>query len=995
MKKFLSMVLALAMAMSLVTFAAPAAGAKDFTDNSSIQYKEAVDVISAIQIMDGYNDASFGPTGTLTRGAAAKIICNMILGPTTASALPTNVAPYPDVPAGSTFAGYIAYCAEHNIISGYADGNFRPADSLSGYAFLKMLLCALGYDQEIEKYQGANWRVNVAKQALGIGLDDGLNGELDGSRIVTREEAALYAFNTLQADMVEYENKTSVAVNGATVTVGGNTYHTKTAQTQNTNAGNIDNGSNNQGFRIVQFAEEYFPNLERVPKKNNAFQGGQGKFGEPSTTWYWKGAKIDTYDEKIAWTYNGDVKVSQIYSDLKLTGTAEEAAVYVNQGNAPNFYIDIERGNGDKLFAKEDQKKAIRPNGTRAQTGGAPTYYPTFVAATAPGGPVTNAWTNLCDKVGDGTIIKVFYDDDNNEVVISVMSVYPGQVNAVKAATSEKDAYIVVDYKGNNTGVPAGGGAPNTANYPVVSYKANDYDEYETNEAFEEDDMVWFTFSESDNEIGEVHKMTSVEGKLDRRVHDSSLTLDGTKYDYGQEKGFDFEAPAGATATRDDAMTNNSSYVIYLDGAGYVLFVEEAEFAADQYALIERISVEQTSGGQALTSSLQANGTPSNPALSNDWNTNMVRLLMSNGVERTVDLDGSSNYVSGGQIKNEFLPGSIVRYVAQSDGTYKLYKVSGGASMARSTRASDAVPATAVAFSINSHTINGLYVVDSSTGNLVTAPNMITVDADSETTFVVQDDDTFKVYDGKRNSPNVPAGAAAYAYCTGSSTTTRTAKVIFVVRGTPESSSKEITFLAGKSRSDLYTSADTADYYEYTAMVNGTLETVLVASNVYDAKSSNNATAPTAYNNANLGNIAFSMNPADGDEAWNSIILNTTGFNSDDIMTKASFDKSGVNVYRTMGIKRANNSYEIKLGEYDGTYTAKAATATTPAIVIDAKKQTVDMASNCNIYYVDGDGMITQISYNDIHNDTDDVIFYTYDNDDAEITNLFICDFEP
>ena len=43
MKKFLSLVLALAMTMSLVTVSA---GAKDFTDDSKIEYKEAVDVVS-------------------------------------------------------------------------------------------------------------------------------------------------------------------------------------------------------------------------------------------------------------------------------------------------------------------------------------------------------------------------------------------------------------------------------------------------------------------------------------------------------------------------------------------------------------------------------------------------------------------------------------------------------------------------------------------------------------------------------------------------------------------------------------------------------------------------------------------------------------------------------------------------------------------------------------------------------------------------------------
>ena len=42
MKKFLSLVLALVMTMSLVTVSA---GAKDFTDNSKINYEEAVEVM--------------------------------------------------------------------------------------------------------------------------------------------------------------------------------------------------------------------------------------------------------------------------------------------------------------------------------------------------------------------------------------------------------------------------------------------------------------------------------------------------------------------------------------------------------------------------------------------------------------------------------------------------------------------------------------------------------------------------------------------------------------------------------------------------------------------------------------------------------------------------------------------------------------------------------------------------------------------------------------
>ena len=68
MKKFLSLVLALVMTMSLVTVSA---GAKDFTDSSKIQYTEAVDVMSAVKVIDGYADGAFNPSNTLTRGATS------------------------------------------------------------------------------------------------------------------------------------------------------------------------------------------------------------------------------------------------------------------------------------------------------------------------------------------------------------------------------------------------------------------------------------------------------------------------------------------------------------------------------------------------------------------------------------------------------------------------------------------------------------------------------------------------------------------------------------------------------------------------------------------------------------------------------------------------------------------------------------------------------------------------------------------------------------
>ena len=195
MKKFLSLVLALVMTMSLVTVSA---GAKDFTDNSKINYEEAVEVMSTLGVVGGYTDGTFKPQGTLTRGAAAKIICNLILGTTTADALTADAAPYKDVATTNVFAPYIAYCAKERIISGYADGTFRPGNTLTGYAFMKMLLGALGLQADKEGYTGPNWSISVAKRALSkdVALDNGLKGEFNGAKAATRE-AVSYTHLTL------------------------------------------------------------------------------------------------------------------------------------------------------------------------------------------------------------------------------------------------------------------------------------------------------------------------------------------------------------------------------------------------------------------------------------------------------------------------------------------------------------------------------------------------------------------------------------------------------------------------------------------------------------------------------------------------------------------------------------------------------------------------------------------------------------------------------
>src|SRR5699024_5956905 len=145
---------------------------------------------------------------------------------------------------------------------------------LTGYAFMKMLLGALGYDGEVEGFTGPNWSVQVAKLALGAGLDDG-NDDFVGTAPVTREEACLYSFNTLTANMVEYDARTSGSVGGAEVIIAG-------SQAMNIpQSGSGYDNTMNDSENVVQFAERYFPRLTRTFNDTD-------DMGRPAVEWRYR-----------------------------------------------------------------------------------------------------------------------------------------------------------------------------------------------------------------------------------------------------------------------------------------------------------------------------------------------------------------------------------------------------------------------------------------------------------------------------------------------------------------------------------------------------------------------------------------------------------------------------------------------------------------------------------------------------------------------------------
>ena len=343
LKKVLALVLALVMAMSLVTVA----NAADFSDKADINYKEAVDVMNAIGVIDGLDTGAFNPKGTLTREQAAKIICTMMLGDS-ADKLGTSSSSFKDVAVTRWSSPYIEYCASIGIIAGNGDGTFNPTGKLTGHAFAKMLLGALGYNAATEGYVGAGWSIEVAKDAVSAGID------VDGvalSAQLTREQAAQMAFQTLEATMVEYATAGSSVVlpDGTQIITSGAT------------ASKVENDDKKAGYDgeadgYQQFCEEHFAKLTKGTGNDDA--------GRPGSKW--------SYDKKSVGTYGSEadyvVVLEKKYTADEVTNVEKTEKILQDLTGNDDLKFHVQEGhqNNDVNFwinGKDLSKGANKPSG--------------------------------------------------------------------------------------------------------------------------------------------------------------------------------------------------------------------------------------------------------------------------------------------------------------------------------------------------------------------------------------------------------------------------------------------------------------------------------------------------------------------------------------------------------------------------------------------------------------------------------------------------------
>ena len=175
--------------------------------------------------------------GAITRAEVAAIVYRLYTGDVAdkQASLYATYNKFSDMDGAAWAKGYIGYCANAGLIKGYDDKTFGPADKVTGYQALAMILRAVGYDKN-DEFTGAQWQLRVASTAQQAGVLVNVKG-VDLNAPASRELVAELLFRTAATvPMVKYTPAFGYVANsvvGAQKTLGEQNFDLKLSTTVN------------------------------------------------------------------------------------------------------------------------------------------------------------------------------------------------------------------------------------------------------------------------------------------------------------------------------------------------------------------------------------------------------------------------------------------------------------------------------------------------------------------------------------------------------------------------------------------------------------------------------------------------------------------------------------------------------------------------------------------------------------------------------------------
>lgn len=166
LRKILSLILASMMTLSSFSFAFGEVGGTTtrFADVTG-DYETAIEILTSLNVIDGYEDGTFKPEKTITRAELAKVLVETLGYGSLVSGAKSN---FTDT-QGHWADGYISIASGTGLVLGDGNGTFRPDVTVTYDEALTMIVRALGYTDNVVK---GTWPTNFKIKATELDITD-------------------------------------------------------------------------------------------------------------------------------------------------------------------------------------------------------------------------------------------------------------------------------------------------------------------------------------------------------------------------------------------------------------------------------------------------------------------------------------------------------------------------------------------------------------------------------------------------------------------------------------------------------------------------------------------------------------------------------------------------------------------------------------------------------------------------------------------------------
>jgi hypothetical protein len=195
MKKTLTIII-----LILIMTTGTLAYAGDFNDIKDTKYEEAVEFLSAFDVINGFGDGTFRPEESVTRGQMAKMLTVALGYKDFSQNLQSSFADT----QGHWADPYVEIVNSFDIVVGYDEDTFGPDNNISYSEAVTMIVRTLGYtDSSLE----GDWPYDYLVKATDLGILDDVSMMSSGA---TRGDVALMIYNALDNYQVRVNDRNRI-----------------------------------------------------------------------------------------------------------------------------------------------------------------------------------------------------------------------------------------------------------------------------------------------------------------------------------------------------------------------------------------------------------------------------------------------------------------------------------------------------------------------------------------------------------------------------------------------------------------------------------------------------------------------------------------------------------------------------------------------------------------------------------------------------------------